>query len=762
MAVDEALVVLAEAILLAGLLMFSARLWSARFDPYPQLVAQLLNSSPVDAELFIALPKPVRVELDRLCQAGSCYSIAPLGAVYGTAWDWLIVYKRKTALAGGGVPPSPYAVLAVQVRRVNHAGVDLGPVQGVQVRIMGQTYVTGAGGWVNVTLVKGYTYTVEIVQTGFNNGWGRYSFYRWGDGSTENPRSVYLSDSVQLLAYVWDERLLKVTYTAGGSVSVDGSSISSGWTSWYKLGSSVTLQATPSAGYYFQKWQRGVNSDSVADYSTSNPITTTMDDGYRFHAVFDALKWLTVQVYRVDKAGSSLGGAGGVQVRIDGNSYTADSNGVVKVQVVPGTHTVEIVQTSFNDGWGRYTFWRWWDGSTANPRTFTVTADSTVTAYAWDERLLKITYTSGGAVKVNGTQVSSGYTTWCRYGSVATLEAVPSSGYQFVKWQRGVNSDSLSDYSTSNPITVTLDNGYRFHAVFGTTYTFTVEVRRVDYAGTDIGPAVAAVVVVNGQSYTTDSSGRVTFTNVAPGASFTVQFNQQTFNSGWGRYTFWKWWDGSTSNPRTFTVTGDTTATMYVYDERLLKVSYGSSGVVRVNGTQVSSGWSNWYRFGVRVVLEAVPNSGYALQKWQRGVNTDTLSDYDVRLKETVTASGSSEVVAVVTSNAYTGYIEATMSYTSPGGRMGIWMARIEACPTSACYKFDLLNSTGWMTGSGSGTLTYRGTLQASRYIRFTLTAPMGFTGTASLTGTVLRPATNPLLVTVDNGYHYRAEFGAP
>ncbi|MEM2187112.1 MAG: hypothetical protein QXT37_09050, partial [Thermofilaceae archaeon] len=60
------------------------------------------------------------------------------------------------------------------------------------------------------------------------------------------------------------------------------------------------------------------------------------------------------------------------------------------------------------------------------------------------------------------------------------------------------------------------------------------------------------------------------------------------------------------------------------------------------------------------------------------------------------------------------------------------------------------------------GTLTYRGTLQASRYIRFTLTAPTGFTGTASLTGTVLRPATNPLLVTVDNGYHYRAEFGAP
>ncbi|MEM1930119.1 MAG: hypothetical protein QXH81_09135 [Thermofilaceae archaeon] len=282
MAADEALILLAEAILLAGLLMFSARLWSARFDPYPQLVAQLLNSSPVDAELFIALPKPVRVELDRLCQADSCYSIAPLGAVYGAAWDWLIVYKRKAALAGGGVPPSPYALLAVQVRRVNHAGVDLGPVQGVQVRIMGQTYATDAGGWVNVTLVKGYTYTVEIVQTGFNNGWGRYSFYRWGDGSTENPRSVYLSDSVQLLSYVWDERLLKVTYTAGGVVRVNGTQVSSGWSSWYRYGSTVVLEAVPNSGYVLQKWQRGVNTDTLSDYDVrlKETVTASGSGGY--------------------------------------------------------------------------------------------------------------------------------------------------------------------------------------------------------------------------------------------------------------------------------------------------------------------------------------------------------------------------------------------------------------------------------------------------------------------------------------------------
>ncbi|MCC6059783.1 MAG: hypothetical protein LM563_06030, partial [Thermofilum sp.] len=43
--------------------------------------------------------------------------------------------------------------------------------------------------------------------------------------------------------------------------------------------------------------------------------------------------------------------------------------------------------------------------------------------------------------------------------------AAPSTG-SFEKWMRGVNGGQLADYSTANPITVTIDNGYHFHAVF--------------------------------------------------------------------------------------------------------------------------------------------------------------------------------------------------------------------------------------------------------------------------------------------------------
>jgi len=152
--------------------------------------------------------------------------------------------------------------------------------------------------------------------------------------------------------------------------------------------------------------------------------------------------------------------------------------------------------------------------------------------------------------------------------------------------------------------------------------------------------------------------------------TYTVEIVQTYFNSGWGRYTFYQWWDGSTSNPRSFTVSGDITLTAYVYDERLLKVTYTSGGYVKVNGQQVSSGWTGWYRYGTSVTLEAVPSSSYVLQKWMHAVNGGSLTDYSVRLKEAVSGSASSAHYARVdktTSNAFTGYVEISMTFSASG-----------------------------------------------------------------------------------------------
>jgi len=102
-AVDEALILLAEALMLAGFLLLSARLWASRGDPYLELVGELLNATPPDAEVFIVLPEPVRVEAGRVCYAGECYSTF-IQHARGQAWWWVKVYKRAYAVAQEGAP----------------------------------------------------------------------------------------------------------------------------------------------------------------------------------------------------------------------------------------------------------------------------------------------------------------------------------------------------------------------------------------------------------------------------------------------------------------------------------------------------------------------------------------------------------------------------------------------------------------------------------------------------------------------------------
>gem|GEM_PF-4043826 len=180
--------------------------------------------------------------------------------------------------------------LTVQLYRVDKDGRQLGPAPGVQVKVNGTAYTADSNGKVSVKVKKGSTVTVEINQTLFNNGWGRYTFWRWSDNSTNNPRSFTVSQDTTVTAYVYDERLLKATWEPGdgGHVKVNGAQASNGWTSWYRYGASVALEAVPDsgAGYTFKRWMRGTNGGSLSDWSTSNPVTLTMDNGYQVHAVF--------------------------------------------------------------------------------------------------------------------------------------------------------------------------------------------------------------------------------------------------------------------------------------------------------------------------------------------------------------------------------------------------------------------------------------------------------------------------------------------
>ena len=105
--VDEALIALAEAIMLAGLLSLSMALWSSSGSLYCEAVAKAINASARDAETLLVLPKPVSVKPGFVCYSGVCFRIAAK-EVRGGAWLCIAVDRGKvkgcTNVFGGAQP----------------------------------------------------------------------------------------------------------------------------------------------------------------------------------------------------------------------------------------------------------------------------------------------------------------------------------------------------------------------------------------------------------------------------------------------------------------------------------------------------------------------------------------------------------------------------------------------------------------------------------------------------------------------------------
>lgn len=87
----------------------------------------------------------------------------------------------------------------------------------------------------------------------------------------------------------WVRGTTEITSTPEGCVRVyvtalgDGGTVTGGGT--YELGASVTIQATPAAGYTFSRWVKNGTSQT---FSTQNPYTFTANEMVDVVAVFDA------------------------------------------------------------------------------------------------------------------------------------------------------------------------------------------------------------------------------------------------------------------------------------------------------------------------------------------------------------------------------------------------------------------------------------------------------------------------------------------
>lgn len=191
-----------------------------------------------------------------------------------------------------------------------------------------------------------------------------------------------------------------------------------------------------------------------------------------------------------------------------------------------------------------YRFSRWSDGNTQNPRNLTVTRDTSLVAYF---AIITYNFSVVSEDTNKGTVIITTQPT--QANPQASFAAVPKTGFTFTRW---------SDGNTQNPRTITLTQDTALVAYFASTnpqrYSFSV-VSEDTNKGT---------VIITTQP-----------TQANPQASFAA-----VPKTG---FTFARWSDGNTQNPRTITITQDTIITAYFADNQGIAVAEGADIAIYPN-----------------------------------------------------------------------------------------------------------------------------------------------------------------------------------
>ena len=258
-----------------------------------------------------------------------------------------------------------------------------------------------------------------------------YQFVGWSGAlsGTANPTTVLMDAGKSVTAtFTISTYTLTVTTSGNGTVAKSPDLPS------YGYGTVVTLTATPAGSYQFVGWSGAVSG-------AANPTTVTMDSDKSVTATFAATVYsLTIQTI----------GSGTVAPTPPGLSY--------------GSGTVVTITASPAVGW-HFVSWSGDASGTAGTTTVTMDADRSVTAtFAIDTYSLTVTTTGSGTVARIPDQPSYDY------GSLLTLTATPSTGYEFVNWSGDASG-------TANPTTVTMDSDKSVTATFAVgQYALTVTV----------------------------------------------------------------------------------------------------------------------------------------------------------------------------------------------------------------------------------------------------------------------------------------------
>lgn len=214
-----------------------------------------------------------------------------------------------------------------------------------------------------------------------------------------------------------------------------------------------------------------------------------------------------------------------------------------------------------------------------------------------------LTYTAGAGGSIRGTAIQR-FIFYSMNGS--EVEAVPNSGYKFVRWSDG-------KFATAKRRDTDVRSNITANAVFEALQIETVTL-----------------------TYTAGAGGTITGTTpqtINKGASGTVV--TATPNTG---YRFVKWSDNKTTAARTDTnvqASATYTATFEVLAADKVTLTYvaGTGGTITGTATQtIDKGASG-------TAVTATPNTGYAFEKWSDGKTTAARTDTNVQASATYTAT---------------------------------------------------------------------------------------------------------------------------
>ncbi|MEP0824099.1 MAG: hypothetical protein HRF40_01285, partial [Nitrososphaera sp.] len=297
--------------------------------------------------------------------------------------------KTRTTTLTLTIPKQTTYQLAVAVKDQFNA-----PVKGITVTIDSSSYTTDTSGQVTVQVSQG-THTIAVHSSYLQSSGTRYLFEKWSDGGgvTANPRTVTVNSAVTFTAMEKKQHYLTMQTSASSAGTVSPSS------DWYDSGKKVTISASASSGYKFDKWS-GSGSGSYS--GTSNPATVTVNAPITETASFQKVYTVSVKTLAT-YGGLSTSPLSGLKVKIGSSTVQTDSSGVAAFALPAGTYQVSVVDTSTTKSISsvdvRCFAFKWWDNlSTSNPRTINVNGPSTLVAYypiTWQQYTLNPnTYTA--------------------------------------------------------------------------------------------------------------------------------------------------------------------------------------------------------------------------------------------------------------------------------------------------------------------------------------------------------------------------------